>query len=93
MGGLLLTIITVYLALGSHKDAESIVQAITQQTIVIENIAQQYKQQKTETPSSHKSERKAPTIKNKLKRRTQVTKGRRERLKEKRLTFGGARTH
>jgi hypothetical protein len=95
---LLITLIGLYLQYESTKSSEEttkkIVDAITEQTFVIKDIADKQRvERQRATPSNQKTKPKSSTVRRKLKRRTEVYKERRTCLKQKRLTFGGARTH
>jgi hypothetical protein len=95
---LLVTIITVYLQYEGNKssaeDLHNILNAVTEQTLVLKE--QHYEQQiqkKSTAPATHKAKQKSPLHKNPSSRRAQVNKERRERLINHRMAFGGARSH
>jgi hypothetical protein len=94
----LLTIIQIYLAIqgasSSSVDAQKLLDAVNQQTIVVKEIANQQRVLGHEkSPSADKTKTEKLAIKDKAHRRTQVHKQRRESLKIRRLAFGCARTH
>jgi|SRR5215213_927371 len=94
---LLLTIIQTVLAghqALSPNDTKKIVDAITQQTITLKDVVnQQRMEREREGPSSQKAVSKPLAVKDPLKRRKHVNKKRRETMKQRRLEFGGSRTH
>ena len=78
----------------SSKDNQKLLDAVIQQTFTIKEIANEQRiDRESRAQSSEKAKPKSPTLKNKLKRRTQVNKERRQKLKARRLEFGGARFH
>jgi hypothetical protein len=95
---LLVAIITVYLQYegnsSSTDDLHNILNAVTEQTLVLkEHHYEQQIQKKRTAPASHKAKYKQPLHKNPSKRRAQVNKERRAELKKRRMEFGGARSH
>jgi hypothetical protein len=95
---LLVTIITVYLQYEGNKssadDLHNILNAVTEQTLVLkEHHYEQKIQKKSTAPATHKAKQKSSLHKDPSSRRAQVNKERREKLTNRRIAFGGARGH
>lgn len=95
---LLVMIITMYLQYEGNKssadDLHNILNAVTEQTLLLKE--QQYEQQikkKSTAPATHKAKQKPSLHKYPSSRRAQVNKERRERLINRRIAFGAARSH
>lgn len=96
--GLFVALLTLYLQYesgrSSSKDAQRLLDAITQQTFVIQRAVEEQRiERERSTLPRKQSRRKTPIVNNKLKRRAQLYKQRRAGLRARRCDFGGARTH
>jgi hypothetical protein len=98
---MLISLLTIWLMIhlqeqgdkSSTEQAEKLLNAVTQQTYVLEEIKKQGAQTHSDKPTNLKSPKKAAAVEHKNNRRSQVRKERRDRLIERRKSFGGARTH
>lgn len=95
---LLVAIITLYLQYdsgqSSENDAQKLLEAVTEQTFVMKDIANEQRiERERQTPSSTKTESKLSSGEDKFERHVQISKKRRAALKKRRLEFGRARTH
>jgi hypothetical protein len=96
--GLLIMMFALYLQWEGNNSTEEfqnkLLDAVTQQTFLMKEVSnKQSVDRESRKPTAKKSKPKPTALKNKSTRRSQVRKERRERLIERRKSFGGARTH
>jgi hypothetical protein len=104
VAALLSSLVTMYLAYSGNKStdvaAERLLGAVTEQTYVLKDIEKQVAGQNrgaqpADAKAQHHGSSKKAELKSKPKtsRRAQVNHERRKRLRQRRMEFGGARTH
>lgn len=95
---LLVSIIALYLQYEGNKsssvDAKKLLDAVTEQTVVLKDLVRKYSIDiKRSVPSGKISQEKALTVEGQPDRRAQVNNERRKKLQKRRKDFGGARRH
>ena len=94
---LLIAIIALYLQYEGNKssseDAHKILDAITEQSFLIQDKDKRGVDAERRTPSSKEPERKSTSIKDPSTRRADINKKRRNTLRSRRRDFGGSRCH